>query len=83
MDRITALGAVSAHSVNPRKINTSPTPFADRGEAERLHARGISIFDLASGENFGGSPFVKRLPGIPGKVYPESAGLAYAEALIQ
>ena len=62
-------------------INTAPTPFTDRAGVELLHARGVSIFDLASGENFGGSPFVERLSGIPGKFYPECAGEAYAEVV--
>ncbi len=62
-------------------INTAPTPITDAGGALALNAGGVSIFDLASGENFGHSEYVVRLGGVPDKVFPESAGAAYADAI--
>lgn len=62
-------------------INTAPKCITDREGAEFLHSAGTSLFDLASGENFGGSERVVRLPGVPDRVFPESAGYAYAQAI--
>ena len=62
-------------------INTSPMVITDMGGAVALHNAGVSVFDLASGENFGYCEYVKRLPGVPDRVFPESAGIAYGEAI--
>ena len=62
-------------------INTAPAPVVDAGGALALHAAGVSMFELASGENFGHAEQVVRLLGVPDKVFPESAGIAYAEAI--
>lgn len=62
-------------------INTSPMQITDAFGAMALYNAGVAVFDLASGENFGHCESVKRLPGIPDKVFPESAGAAYAEAI--
>ena len=62
-------------------INTAPTPITDREGAAMLHTADVSIFDLASGENFGHAEQVIRLLGVPDKVFPESAGAAYADAI--
>ena len=62
-------------------INTAPRCITDASGAEMLHAAGVAVFDLASGENFGGSEWVIRLGGVPDRVFPESAGEAYAEAI--
>ena len=62
-------------------INTAPKCITDIAGADMLKASGVSIFDLASGENFGGADCVVRLPGVPDRVFPESAGEAYADAI--
>ena len=62
-------------------INTAPKCITDKQGAELLHNLGVSLFDLASGENFGGSECVMRLPAVPDRVFPESAGYAYAQAI--
>lgn len=64
-------------------INTAPRCITDMAGAELLYASGMSIFDLASGENFGGSERVVRLPAVPDRVFPESAGAAYADAICE
>lgn len=63
-------------------INTAPTEIADRDGAEELSRSGVKIFDLASGECFGGCRAVVRLKGVPGVRYPMSAGAAYAECFL-
>ena len=62
-------------------INTAPRCITDIAGVELLYASGVSVFDLASGENFGGSERVVRLPAIPDRVFPKSAGYAYADAI--
>ena len=62
-------------------INTAPTIITDSGGAAALHNAGVTVFELASGENFGHSEYVARLGGVPDKVFPESAGRAYAESI--
>lgn len=62
-------------------INTAPKRILDSGGVAELSDAGVALFDLASGENFDGSPLVARLGGVPDKVFPESAGRAYADAL--
>ena len=42
---------------------------------------GMRVLELASGDNFGGIEGVERLPGIPDKMYPRSAGAAYFGAI--
>ena len=60
-------------------INTAPTEIVDIYGARELLRSGVKIFDLASGESFGGCESVVRLKGVPGARYPMSAGVAYAE----
>ena len=62
-------------------INTAPTTITDARGVGALYDAGVSVFDLASGENFDHSDKVVRLPGVPDRVYPKSAGEAYANAL--
>ena len=64
-------------------INTAPKTITDKDGAAALYNAGISVVDLASGENFGHSEHVKRLGGVPDRVFPESAGYAYAEGLCE
>ena len=63
-------------------INTAPIEIADIYGAEELLRSGVKIFDLASGECFGGCESVVRLKGVPGVRYPLSAGAAYAECFL-
>ena len=60
-------------------INTAPTSlgatFPD-GIPE-----GLTVLELASGDNFGGVEGVRRLPSIPDRMYPATAGRIYFEAV--
>jgi dipicolinate synthase subunit A len=62
-------------------INTAPKDMS----REFLHGvpLGMRIIELASGENFKGVSEVERLPGIPEKYYPESAGEVYYSAILK
>lgn len=42
----------------------------------------LPVFDLASGDNFGGD-MVRKLPALPAKLYPASAGKVWAEAIVR
>lgn len=64
-------------------VNTAPAAILDKESAQGLIAHGVSIFDLASGDNFGSCEGVIKLMSIPGKVYPESAGKSYGEMAIR
>ena len=60
-------------------INTAPTRLGscfDGGVP-----CGIRVIELASGDNFAGVEGVVRLPSIPEKNYPKSAGRAYFHAI--
>lgn len=61
-------------------INTAPidmTKSFPLGKAEN----GARIIELASGENFAGIKGVEKLPSIPEKMFPESAGKIYFDAI--
>ena len=60
-------------------LNTAPTNLTSAIPA-RLDD-GVRIIELASGENFGGRDGITRLPSIPEKMYPRSAGAAYFRAI--
>lgn len=60
-------------------INTAPASVTEK--LDDTLGRGIRIIELASGENFKGVEGVVRLPGIPEKMYPESGGRAYFNAV--
>ncbi|MBO5790084.1 MAG: NAD(P)-binding domain-containing protein [Clostridia bacterium] len=66
-------------------VNTVPFPLLK--EADLPKARELRILELASGENFEKNlPACVSLvcaPGLPGKVYPVSAGALIAEAAIR
>ena len=59
-------------------INTAPTRIISDGEAESL-PRGLIIAELASGVNFPEGMNVVRLPSLPERFYPETAGALYAD----
>ena len=60
-------------------INTAPARLIDQS---RL-AEQVRIIELASGDNFDGDSRLVRLPSIPERMYPISAGRVYADAVIR
>lgn len=60
-------------------INTAPTDLSACFLPEEM--TDVMIIELASGNNFGDIPGVKRLMSIPDKMYPKSAGAAYFRAI--
>ena len=61
-------------------INTAPTRLSGCFRGGRVPA-GTRVIELASGDNFPGVEGVVRLPSIPEKNYPTSAGAAYFRAI--
>lgn len=60
-------------------INTAPIPLGatfPEGIGE-----GLTVIELASGNNFAGVEGVVRLPSIPDRLYPTTAGRIYFEAV--
>ncbi len=57
-------------------INTAPTSLTSSFPSGNI-PDGLTVIELASGENFGNIEGVRRLPGIPDKMYPPSAARAY------
>jgi hypothetical protein len=63
-------------------INTAPARLFDEREAARL-MKEVRVIELASGKNFPDSENLVRLPGIPEKMYPTSAGRIYAQQIVK
>lgn len=63
-------------------INTAPDRVLCESEA-RLALDSAEVIDLASGENFPEGLPITKLGGIPGLMYPLSAGRIYAEAALR
>ena len=63
-------------------INTAPDRVLCESEAAAAAASGEGI-DLASGDNFPEGIPITKLGGIPGLMYPVSAGRIYAEAALR
>ncbi len=61
-------------------INTAPAPGLIPG-GETLH--GVRVLELASGENLPASLPAERLPSLPARMYPVSAGRAYFRSLLR
>lgn len=61
-------------------INTAPTSLTSSFPSGRI-PNGVSVIELASGNNFGDIEGIIRLPGIPDKMYPSSAASAYYDAI--
>lgn len=62
-------------------INTAPADLSASFK-DGLIPKGLRIIELASGQNFGKTEGVERLPGIPDKSYGKSAGRAYANRIL-
>ena len=61
-------------------MNTAPALLV---RAEDLPDPPPRILEVASGDNLPASLPVERLPSLPGRMYPESAGIAYADAVFR
>ncbi len=61
-------------------VNTAPARLV---RAEDLPDPPPRILEVASGDNLPASLPVERLPSLPGRMYPESAGIAYADAVFR
>ena len=61
-------------------INTAPTSLAELFPEGKI-PDGMRVIELASGDNFGNIEGVERLPGIPDKMYPRTAGAVYFTAI--
>ena len=58
-------------------INTAPASIFDK----KSIPPSLRIIDLASGDNFGGIPWVEKYPSIPAKMFPESAGRVWGRTI--
>ena len=61
-------------------VNTAPAKLFTREQCESLS--GV-VLELAPGENFAYCENVTKLPSLPGKMTPRSAGRLYAEAVLR
>jgi hypothetical protein len=61
-------------------INTAPKDMRSSFPGGKI-PEGMRVIELASGNNFAGVEGVEKLPALPEKMYPESAGSAYFKAL--
>lgn len=61
-------------------INTAPRSLSSAFEGGKVPG-GVRVLELASGNNFEGVEGVVRLPSIPERCYPRSAGRAYFHAI--
>ena len=61
-------------------INTAPTSLESLFPEGKI-PDGLRVIELASGDNFGNIEGVVRLPGIPDKMYPRTAGAVYFTAI--
>ena len=63
-------------------INTAPRDMSGCFKNGEILG-GMRLLELASGENFAGISGVERLPSLPERMYPESAGRAYFDAVVR
>lgn len=61
-------------------INTAPKDMTDAFENKKI-PDGMRVIELASGDNFSGIEGVEKLPALPERAYPESAGREYFKAI--
>ena len=59
-------------------VNTAPQRTISAKKEKELISCGAKIVELASGNNFSSAELV-RMPAIPDKMYPLSAGRLYAK----
>ena len=64
-------------------INTAPARLITREGAEAITSGGCEIIELASGDNLPHGIEVTRLPSIPDRNFPVSAGKIYAAAVLR
>ena len=64
-------------------INTAPARLLSEEAATALTERGCKLVELASGEALPDVSGLLRLPSIPDRVYPISAGKIYAKAILR
>ncbi len=77
----TAPDAIFDTALSRRDVLTSTAPDRIFDTGSPLPS-GMEIFELASGDNFGGIP-ITRLPALPERFYPEAAGRLYGGALLR
>ena len=63
-------------------INTAPRDMSASFPEGKVPL-GMRVLELASGKNFSGVEGVEELTSLPGRMYPASSGLAYAEAALK
>ena len=61
-------------------INTAPKDMRPHFKDGKI-SHGMRVIELASGNNFEGVEGVEKLPNLPERMYPESAGNAYFAAI--
>ena len=64
-------------------INTAPAEILTTECAKELSESGCKLIELASGERLPPIPELIRLPSVPDKSYPVSAGRIYAAAILR
>ena len=64
-------------------INTAPARLITREGADAITSGGCEIIELASGDNLPHGIEVTRLPSIPDRNFPVSAGRIYAAAVLR
>lgn len=64
-------------------INTAPAEIVSPERAKELSDSGCKLIELASGERLPSVPGLTRLPSVPDKSYPISAGRIYAAAILR
>ena len=62
-------------------FNTAPAAIVGEGASSAL--KDTKILELASGENFPEGLKVVRLPSLPAKMYPKSAGICLAKSILR
>lgn len=61
-------------------VNTAPASLFSKKQIESMRAE---VLELAPGDNFVGAKNLTRLPSLPAKMLPKTAGRLYAEAVIR
>ncbi|MBQ8380725.1 MAG: hypothetical protein IJY18_02425 [Clostridia bacterium] len=62
-------------------INTAPAMLVPKSSAPEL--KGVRVIELASGNNFPEGITYERLASVPAEMYPKSAGVALADAVMR